>query len=188
MGTSFRRAIALTVLIAGLVVPGRGRQGQPDVFEPLRTGAIVDADAFRRSLPCARIALRSSGSPVLAGTGWSVELFRDGRATLEAGPYSWFGTGSVDGWRGSFHGRSDAWDFGRLCEFIVGSGLESLQARYSVSVGDLVTTTVMVELPTRRVAIEDYGEAGPPTLWAVRSAIELVARRIHWQPAGGAAR
>lgn len=188
--TGWRRGALLSGLLGAVwFSPAQAsQQDTSDVFAPLRRGgAIVDVEAFRQSLPCARISLRNSGSPLLGGTNWSVELFRDGRAQLEAGAFSWRGQGSFDGWQPSFRGVSDVWDYGRLCEFLVTARLESLESRYRMSMSDLETVAIEVDLPDGRVAVEDYGGAGPAILWGAKSAIELVARRILWRRAVEAA-
>ena len=172
--------VATTLRLLFLVACASCGSDRGDLFAPLSQGAMSyeEADAFLASLPYGTIVLDHQPY-FMASTGqdqFRVEFLRDGTATLH---------GRVCGseW-GDFVGSIDLWEYGRLCELLSTTGIESLEDKYDSGTFHGGTYILTLGDDEGRVVkeINDYGNAGPNSFWAVKCAIEAVMNRTDWEP------
>ena len=83
---------------------------------------------------------------------------------------------------GKFVGRVPFYDFAQLAILAERAGFMTLQERYASSWTDDETTRITIRVRSgKEKTVEDYGDFGPPELWALQRAIDGVAQSIKWQ-------
>jgi len=83
---------------------------------------------------------------------------------------------------GRFAGRIDLFQFASLAYLIQKTGVARLPNRYESGWSDERTVTVTVTTGDQTTSVADEGGVGPIELWAVREAIDSVAKSIAWTP------
>ena len=83
---------------------------------------------------------------------------------------------------GAWHGGVYVFDYGRLSYMVERLGVMAMDSSYAQPVTDMATATLRI-WPRGAAApkvVSDYGEAGPPELWAVIQLVDAIATRIRW--------
>jgi len=129
--------------------------------------------AAQATLPVASIMLRRGGCfgtcPV-----YRVTLNVDGTAAYEGVAY----VGRI----GKFVGRVPFYDFAQLALLAERAGFMTLQERYAGSWTDDETRRITIRARSgKEKTVEDYGDFGPPELWALERAIDGVVESIKWR-------
>ncbi len=83
---------------------------------------------------------------------------------------------------GRYPGSVSPRDFNRLSRFLQDQGFFQLKPRYAVPATDLPTIVTVVTRNGRQVRVENYGDAGPESLWLIERAILGVASTVAWNP------
>jgi hypothetical protein len=149
----------------------------PAVFQPFYQGPVLSeerARQMREALPYESIALERSGGMLVPGGLFRLVLHRNGTATL------WTDGSNRFARAGEYVGTIKLDDFAKVSHLIAEAEFERLAPRYAVQWSDQTEDTVTVVAGARRVAVVDYGGAGPVRLWAIQRAIEAVALNIRW--------
>lgn len=176
-------AVSLTSTVG--VIQARGPAVQapfpvvPAIFQPFYQGPIVSeerAKAVREALPYESITLERSGGMLVPGGLFRLALHKHGAATL------WTDGANRFGRAGEYVGTVALFDFAKVSHLIAEAQFEKLAPRYAVGWSDMLEDTVTVVTRDRRIAVVDYGGAGPVQLWAIERAIEAIGLTIKWNP------
>ena len=84
---------------------------------------------------------------------------------------------------GNHHGKASRYDFRCLAHFIQSSSFWDLEGSYDFKdcvVTDCASTYVMVATRERKKIVSNYGNAGPPILWAIAELIDSIIRGVTW--------
>jgi hypothetical protein len=73
-------------------------------------------------------------------------------------------------------------DFGVLARAAVHLGFDTLDRNYAVDYTDAPTMTIWIVRNGERIAVEDYGGAGPAALRVIETLIDAAASELDWRP------
>jgi len=102
-----------------------------------------------------------------------VALHRDGRATYSGKAHA--------PRQGAYAAMLHPWTFGQLARLLVEQGFFKLQPSYRARVTCQTSAILRVRRGGRLVQVEDYGRAGPVSLWGLQQAVDAVADRLEWR-------
>lgn len=176
--------LLLVVYLASTSSASAQARSQDDRADSLRPRYAYILNDFRAhfgihatpldSIPIDSIILRH-GSCFGTCPVYTVVLYRDGRVRYVGGQYA------VPS--GEKKGSILAWDFARLSYLAEYLRFAALDSAYAMPATDMATVWITVGWRDRAPqTVRNYGDYGPPQLWAFQVAIEELVRAIRWEP------
>ncbi|MHC5211148.1 MAG: hypothetical protein ACYTG2_10560 [Planctomycetota bacterium] len=180
-------ALLLVVLLAACSGPPAGDRSFHAWFQALRErvdegdGSWQAVDAgYLAALPIVRIELKRSQAYDF--TSLEIVFLGGERASKRGGMADW-----PSGTRETLAAEVPFHEYARLCWLIESLDLPRASASWSVQVSHREQRSVSwTTRDGRTVELSDDGDAGPPAVVALATAIENAARRLEWAPAGAA--
>jgi Domain of unknown function (DUF6438) len=87
---------------------------------------------------------------------------------------------------GEHTGTVSVGELNQVMSFIAESLFSGFEDTYSANFLDAPTTYVMVKTGNETKVIENYGNTGPATLWAIEQLIDNLLETAEWDAGGGA--